>query len=55
MSLVYPENIYLLKLNNRKTRRRCEICSSLTIKTPELPHAGSAVFIVNFDNILPLF
>ena len=24
------------KANNRNTRKRCEICSKLTIKTPEL-------------------
>ena len=30
-----PANIYLLKVNNRNTRKRCEICSKLTIKTPE--------------------
>ena len=28
-----PANIYLFKVNNR--RKRCEICSKLTIKTPE--------------------
>ena len=33
--LVYPVGIYLLKVNNRNTRTRCEICSKLTIKTPE--------------------
>ena len=27
-------NIYLLKVKNRNTRKRCEICSKLTIKTP---------------------
>ena len=27
--------IYLLKVNNRNTRTRCEICSQLTIKTPK--------------------
>ena len=27
--------IYLPKVNNRNTRTRCEICSKLTIKTPE--------------------
>ena len=27
--------IYLLKVNNRNTTTRCEICSKLTIKTPE--------------------
>ena len=31
----YPVGIYLLKVNNRTTRTRCEICSKLTIKTPE--------------------
>ena len=30
-----PINIYLFKFNNRNTRRRCDICSKLTIKTPE--------------------
>ena len=27
----YPAGIYLLKVNNRNTRTRCEICSKLTI------------------------
>ena len=27
--------IYLLKVNDRNSRARCEICSKLTIKTPE--------------------
>ena len=31
-------NIYLFKVNNRDTRKRCEICSKLTIKTPERRH-----------------
>ena len=30
--------IYLLKVNNRKTRKISEICSKLTIKTPERRH-----------------
>ena len=30
-----PAGIYLRKVNNRNTRTRCEICSMLTIKTPE--------------------
>ena len=29
----YPASIYLLKVNNRNTRTRCEICSKSTIKT----------------------
>ena len=32
---VLPSGIYLLKVNNRNTRTRCEICSKLTIKTPD--------------------
>ena len=31
----FSASIYLLKVNNRNTRTRFEICSSLTIKTPE--------------------
>ena len=30
-----PANIYLLKVKNRNTRKRREICSKLTIKTPQ--------------------
>ena len=30
-----PASIYLLKVNNRNTRRRCEIFSELTINIPE--------------------
>ena len=30
-----PAGIYLFKVNNRNTRTKCEICSQLTIKTPE--------------------
>ena len=31
-------NIYLFKVNNRNNRKRGEICSQLTIKTPERRH-----------------
>ena len=34
-TLRYPAGIYLFKVNNRNTRTRCEICSKLTINTPE--------------------
>ena len=45
-----PSGIYLLKVNNKNTRtRRCDICSKLTIKTPERRRSG--VFIVNFASI----
>ena len=30
-----PANIYSFKVNNKTTRKRCEICSELTIKTPK--------------------
>ena len=30
-----PTGNYMFKVNNRNTRTRCEICSKLTIKTPE--------------------
>ena len=28
-----PADIYMFKVNNRNNRKRCEICSKLTIKT----------------------
>ena len=31
----FPTNIYLLKVNSSSSRKRCEISSDLTIKTPE--------------------
>ena len=45
--------IYLLKVNNRNTRTRCEICSKITIKIPERCHpmASFGIFIVNFEYI----
>ena len=46
--------IYLLKVNNRKTRISCEICSKLTIKTPERQWRCSDVFIINLEYILHL-
>ena len=42
----------MFKVNDRNTRTRCEICSKLTIKTPERRHwRHSGVFIVNFEHI----
>ena len=38
-------------VSNRNTRARCEICSKLTIKTPERRQWRSGVFIVNFEHI----
>ena len=48
----HPAGIYLFKVNNRNTRTRCEICSKLTINTPERRQwRHSGVFIVNFEHI----
>ena len=49
-SIQCPPNIYLFKVNNRSTIKRCEICSKLTIKRPE-----RRVFIFNFGHISHLF
>ena len=47
-----PVGIYLLKVNNRNTRKRCEIGSKLTTKIPEGRHwRRSGIFIVNFEHI----
>ena len=45
----FPTGIYLLKANKINTRTRCEICSKLTIKTPERRRCRSGVFVVNFE------
>ena len=45
-----PAHSYLFEVNNKNSRKRCEICSKLTIKTPELRHwRHSVVFIVNIS------
>ena len=42
----------MFKFNNRNTKKRCEICSKLTTKTPEGSQwRRSHVFIVNFEHI----
>ena len=50
-----PTDIYLFKVTNRITGKRCEICSKLTIKTERLHLRRSNVFIVNFEHISHLF
>ena len=43
---------YMIKVSNRNIRARSEVCSKLTIKTPERRHwCRSDVFIVNFEYI----
>ena len=51
-----PAGIYMFEVNNRNTRTMCEICSRLTIKTPQRRQWGrSGVFVVNFEYISHLF
>ena len=51
--IIIPENINQFKRNNRNAKKNWEICSKLTIKTPEqLP---SDAFDVNFKHISHLF
>ena len=55
-ALRYPANNYLIKVNNRSTKERCEIVSKLTIKTPKWRHwRHCGVFMVNFQPISHLF
>ena len=57
--LFIPINFYLFKVNHRNTRKRCEICSKLSIKTPERRQWPlSGIFIANFkliSNIILVF
>ena len=56
----YPVSIYVLIVNNRNTRTRCEICSKLTMKSTErcYPHYSGisivnlSVSIVNFEHVI---
>ena len=48
---VYPASIYLLKVN-RNIRKRCGICSRITVMTPDRrQQSRSGVIIVNFEHI----
>ena len=44
---VFPFIIYLFKVNNRNTRKRCEICLKLRIKTPERRHFRTQPYTCN--------
>ena len=51
-----PKVTFSFIVNNRNTRKKGEIWSKLTIKTPERryrPHSG--VFMVNFEHMSHLF
>ena len=47
-----PANSYLFKVINENTRKRCEICSKLTINTTQRRYDN---FIVNYEHISHLF
>ena len=47
---IYSPGIYLVKVNNRNTNTRCEICSKLTLLSLLLT-CRSGVFIVNFEHV----
>ena len=50
--MIYLADIYLFKISNRNTSAKCEICSKLTIKTPERYHwRCSGVFMGNFEQV----
>ena len=65
--IIFPVDIYLLKVNNINSRAGCEICSKLTIKTPErqqwrrfgsfllslnIFHFFSSASTVNFEHLI---
>ena len=46
-----PTGIYLLKMNIKSTSTMYEICSKLTIKTPEWRQWHSTVFIITVEQV----
>ena len=54
--LLIPSDIFLFKVNYKNTRKRCKICSKLTIMTLERCRwSRSGGFIVNFKHAMHLF
>ena len=52
--IFWPADFHLLKVNNRNTRKRYEICSKRTIKTPKRRHWRRSGVFINFEHILHL-
>ena len=51
-----PVNIYLFKVNNRNTRKKCKIRSKLTIKTPERrEYLCESLFLSKAAGLRPFF
>ena len=53
--MLIQANIYLFKFNNKNTRKKCEGCSKLTIKTPKRRQWRHSGVFINFENISLLF
>ena len=52
----FPASIYLFKVNNRNTRKICEICSKLTVKIPGIINIHTKLLFENqFKIVLLLF
>ena len=52
MFALHPANIYLFKVSNRITRKRCEKCSKFTITVPKRRQWRlSWFFVVNFEHM----
>ena len=54
---ILPVSIYLFKFNNANMRTMCEICSKLTIKTPERHklHCSGVFIVENISHIVIVF
>ena len=50
-----PASIYLLKVNNRNTRTRCETYSKLTIKIPERRQKTTKSKLIKAENEVTYF
>ena len=50
-----PANIYLFKVKNRNTRKRCEVCSESKIETLELRHWICTVVLLLILNLFTFF
>ena len=50
-----PANIYLFKVNNRNTKKRCELCSKLTMNTLERLHVILVFLLLTLNIFTPFF
>ena len=51
-----PVNKYMLEVNNKNIREKCEFCSKLSIKSPErCEWRRLGVFNVNYEHISQIF